>query len=176
MFLLTTAPAPPDTGHWTRAEFRYCNNNASRPGLARACCTVQHCTALYTVHSQLCAAQGSVSLGMLIVMEEEPPLPAGGEDSRHSAPSPPPRLLVVTLLLLLSSLPPPVASHPHCSHHYPRDHQVGHITAGSIRQANSALVISDKASGVARGLKIAALLTTLHICLDSAIRTSHLHY
>ena len=159
------------------AEFRYCNNNASRPGLARARCTVHHCT-LYTVHSQLCAAQGSVSLGMLIVMEEEPPLPAGGEDSRHSAPSPSTRLLVVTLLLLLlSSLPPPVASHPHCSHHYPRDHQVGHTSQRGVHlSANSALVISDKASGMARGLKIAALLTTLHICLDSAIRTSHLHY
>ena len=116
-----------------------------------------------------------MSLGMLIVMEEEPPLPAGGEDSRHSAPSPPPRLLATLLLLLLSTLPPPVASHPHCSHHYPRDHQVRHITAGSIRLANSALVKSDKASGMARGLKIAALLT-LHICLDSAIKTSHLHY
>merc|ERR1719410_1380794 len=57
-------------------------------------------------------------------MEEEPPLPAGGEDSRHSAPSPSTRLLVTLLLLLLPSLPPPVASHPHCSHHYPRDHQV----------------------------------------------------
>ena len=108
---------------------------AGRACLARARCTVHYCT-LYTVHSQLCAAQGSVSLGMLIVMEEEPPLPAGGEDSRHSAPSPSTRLLVVTLLLLLlSSLPPPVASHPHCSHHYPRDHQVGNITAGSIRLA-----------------------------------------
>ena len=34
-------------------EFRYCNNNASRPGLARACCTVQHCT-LYTVSCAVC--------------------------------------------------------------------------------------------------------------------------
>ena len=100
-----------------------------------------------------------MSLGMLIVMEEEPPLPAGGEDSRHSAPSPPPRLLVVTLLLLLlSSLPPPVASHPHCSHHYPRDHQVGHTSQRGVHlSANSALVKSDKASGMGRGLKIAAL-------------------
>ena len=132
-----------------------------------------------TVHCTQSAVPcaGSVSLGMLIVMEEGPSLPAGGGDCRHSAPSPPPGLLATLLaLLLLSSLPPPAASHPHCSHHYPRDHQVGRTSQpGAIRLANGALVISDKASGMARVLQIAALLT-LHICLDSAIRFSHLHY
>ena len=172
VFLLTTAPAPPDSRHWTQSFVIVTTMPAGRAWRGPA---VLYSTVHCTQSAVPCA--GSVSLGMLIVMEEGPSLPAGGGDSRHSAPAPPPGLLATLLaLLLLSSLPPPAASHPHCSHHYPRDHQVGRTSQpGSIRLANGALVISDKASGMARGLQIAALLT-LHIRLDSAIRTSHLHY
>ena len=128
VFLLTTAPAPPDSRHWTQSFVIVTTMPAGRAWRGPA---VLYSTVHCTQSAVPCA--GSVSLGMLIVMEEGPSLLAGGGDSRHSAPAPPPSLLATLLaLLLLSSLPPPAASHPHCSHHYPRDHQVGRTSQPGV--------------------------------------------